>query len=46
LALGFTNTQAQAQQTPANKQSKSVLIMNATAHLGNVEVIENSALGL
>ncbi|TDE43580.1 amidohydrolase [Flavobacterium rhamnosiphilum] len=34
-----------AQQTPAPKQSKSVLILNATAHLGNGEVIENSAIG-
>jgi imidazolonepropionase-like amidohydrolase len=36
---------AKAQQTPAAKQSKSVLILNATAHLGNGEVIENSAIG-
>ena len=35
----------QAQQTPAAKQSKSVLILNATAHLGNGEIIENSAIG-
>jgi imidazolonepropionase-like amidohydrolase len=34
-----------AQQTPAPKQSKSVLILNATAHLGNGETIENSAIG-
>jgi imidazolonepropionase-like amidohydrolase len=34
-----------AQQTPADKQSKSVLILNATAHLGNGEIIENSAIG-
>ncbi len=44
LALGLPIL-AQAQQTPANKQTKSVLIMNATAHLGNGKVIENSALG-
>lgn len=37
----FTN----AQQTPAPKQSKSILILNAKAHLGNGKVIENSALG-
>ena len=36
---------AKAQQTPAARQSKSVLILNATAHLGNGEVIENSAIG-
>ena len=34
-----------AQQTPANKQTKSILILNATAHLGNGKVIENSAIG-
>ena len=34
-----------AQQTPALTQSKSVLILNATAHLGNGEIIENSAIG-
>ena len=31
-----------AQQTPANKQTESVSIEGATAHLGNGEVIENS----
>ena len=36
---------SKAQQTPASAQSKSVLIMNATAHLGNGKVIENSAIG-
>lgn len=34
-----------AQQTPAPKQSKSILILNATAHLGNGKIIEHSALG-
>jgi imidazolonepropionase-like amidohydrolase len=34
-----------AQQTPAPKQSKSILILNGTAHLGNGTVIENSAIG-
>lgn len=34
-----------AQQTPAAKQSQSVLILNATAHLGNGKIIENSAIG-
>lgn len=32
-------------QAPAKKQTKSVLILNATAHLGNGNVIENSAIG-
>lgn len=36
---------ARAQQTPAEKQSKSILILNATAHLGNGKIIENSAIG-
>lgn len=34
-----------AQQTPASKQSKSILILNAKAHIGNGKIIENSALG-
>lgn len=34
-----------AQQIPADKQSKSILILNATAHLGDGKVIENSAIG-
>jgi imidazolonepropionase-like amidohydrolase len=34
-----------AQQTPAQKQTKSMLILNATAHLGNGKTIENSAIG-
>lgn len=34
-----------AQHKPAEKQSKSILILNATAHLGNGQIIENSAIG-
>lgn len=30
---------------PAQKQSKRILILNATAHLGNGSVIQNSAIG-
>ena len=30
---------------PAKKQSKSILLMNGTAHLGNGKVIENSVVG-
>ncbi|MEN9348693.1 MAG: amidohydrolase family protein [Flavobacteriales bacterium] len=39
---------AAAQPTilPAPQQTKSMLIMNATAHVGNGEVIENSAIGI
>ena len=36
---------AQQNPTPAPKQDKSVLIMNATAHLGNGEVIDNAVIG-
>ncbi len=46
LALLFcASLQLNAQQIPAPKQSKSVLILNATAHLGNGTVIQNSAIG-
>jgi len=34
-----------AQQIPAKKESKSILILNGFAHLGNGKVIENSAIG-
>lgn len=34
-----------AQYIPAPAQEKSILILNATAHLGNGEVIENAAVG-
>ena len=34
-----------AQHKPADKQTKSVLILNATAHLGNGKIIENSVIG-
>ncbi len=33
-----------AQQTPAPKQSKTVAIVGATAHIGNGEVIQNSTI--
>jgi imidazolonepropionase-like amidohydrolase len=44
LVLAFLSVLANAQQTPAPKQSKSILILNAKAHIGNGKVIENSAL--
>lgn len=37
----FTNA-----QTPAPPQSKSILLLNATAHLGNGEVIPRAAIGI
>lgn len=36
---------AQQNPTPAPPQTKSVLIMNGTAHIGNGQVIENSVIG-
>ena len=35
-----------AQQTPAPKQTKSILIIGAKAHLGNGNVIENSLISI
>lgn len=32
-------------QTPAPSQTKSILLMNGVAHLGNGQMIENSAIG-
>lgn len=37
--------QALGQYAPAPVQTQSILIFNATAHLGNGEVIENAAVG-
>lgn len=34
-----------AQQTPAADQSESILVIGATAHIGDGQVIENSAIG-
>lgn len=46
LLLVFSiSIHTKAQQAPASKQMKSILILNATAHLGNGEIIENSAIG-
>jgi hypothetical protein len=39
----ITNTNGQ--QIPATKQTKSILILNGFAHLGNGKVLENSAIG-
>lgn len=44
LLLSFS-TNLKAQNKPAEKQTKSVIIMNATAHLGNGKIIENSVVG-
>ena len=45
LPVFFASVSIYAQQIPAPKQTKSVLILNATAHLGNGNVIQNSAIG-
>lgn len=44
IALGLSLAST-AQQTPAPKQQKSVLIINAKAHIGNGTVLGNSAIG-
>ncbi|EIA08756.1 amidohydrolase family protein [Flavobacterium frigoris] len=44
LSLLFSMTLI-AQHAPAKKQSKSILILNGRAHLGNGQVINNSAIG-
>lgn len=41
----FAVSSVTAQQTPASKQTRSILITNATAHIGNGKVIENSLIG-
>lgn len=38
-------TPTNAQHIPAGKQTQSILILNATAHIGNGKVIANSAIG-
>ncbi len=43
--LIFVSIVAQGQETPANKQTKSILLLNGTAHLGNGKVIKRSAIG-
>ena len=46
IVLLFISLFGFAQQTPALKQSKSILIMGAKAHLGNGQVIENSLISI
>ena len=45
LLLFFSSSLLWAQQTPASSQNKSILILGATAHIGDGTVIENSAIG-
>lgn len=47
LAAAVLVTAAPAQQpVPAKPQSKSILLMNGIAHIGNGKVIENSVIGM
>jgi imidazolonepropionase-like amidohydrolase len=46
IVLVFISLFGFAQQTPAAKQSKSILILGAKAHLGNGSIIENSLVSL
>jgi len=45
ILTALITTFGTAQQTPASKQTESILIVGATAHIGNGTVIENSAIG-
>ena len=42
----FCCTLGIAQQTPAADQQNSILILGATAHIGDGTILENSAIGL
>jgi imidazolonepropionase-like amidohydrolase len=47
IALGTAGTAVLAQQpVPAKPETKSILFLNGTAHLGIGKVIENSAIGI
>jgi imidazolonepropionase-like amidohydrolase len=46
LAAATSLVKAQQIPTPAGVQTKSILIMNATAHIGDGTVIENAAISL
>ncbi len=45
ILIGGSALRAQQVPTPAPPQTQSVLILNATAHIGNGQVMENCALG-
>ena len=45
IGILFIANSLTSQQTPAKDQSKSVLIVGATAHIGNGSVIEKSFIG-
>ncbi len=45
LVIGFACSFFLQAQAPAEKQQKSILLLNATAHLGNGKVISKAAIG-
>ena len=46
LLTGFVNrVNAQTMVTPAGPQETPLLLTGATAHLGNVQIIENAVIG-
>jgi len=45
FAIAVANSISSFSQTPAKPQTKSILLMNGIAHVGNGTVIENSAIG-
>lgn len=46
IAFLFIGTIGIAQQTPAADQQESILILGATAHIGDGTILENSAIGM
>ena len=44
--LLFISVISHGQETPGEKQVKSILLLNGTAHLGNGKMIKRSAIGL
>lgn len=46
IAFLFIGIIGIAQQTPAADQQESILILGATAHIGDGTILENSAIGM
>ena len=42
----FISTVSLGQETPGEKQTKSILLLNGTAHIGNGKMIKRSAIGI
>ena len=45
ILTGFVSTAFLSQQTPAPEQTRSILILGGTAHLGTGDAIEDAAIG-